>query len=363
MILMQTVALLRDAYRELNAKKLFWVTLGLSAAVVLAFMFITINAEGIKLFGMQTKSPYLNTNYISVSEFYRILFIGVAIPYWLAWPAVILALISTAGVVPELVSGGSIEGSLSKPISRSRLFLTKVFGAMLFTALQVLLFTVGWFLVIGIRTGDWSFTIFLAVPLVVVFYSYLYAVCALIGLITRSTITALLLTLLFWLALWGGNWADIYFLGQREGTKLIVEDIQADIEESKKFELSTEDLENDLREAQADARSASLWFTGVSALRTILPKTSETTNLLERYLLDLENEEELMDANRQETERQQAEAQAEIPGWFLLADPRVSERIGEARQERSVFWIIGTSLLFEAVILGLSCLIFVRRDF
>ena len=33
-MMMQTLALFLDGYRELNAKKLFWITLGISALVV-----------------------------------------------------------------------------------------------------------------------------------------------------------------------------------------------------------------------------------------------------------------------------------------------------------------------------------------
>ena len=36
-MLTQTLALLLDAYRELNAKKLFWITMILSGVIVLAF--------------------------------------------------------------------------------------------------------------------------------------------------------------------------------------------------------------------------------------------------------------------------------------------------------------------------------------
>lgn len=360
MILTQTKALFLDAYRELNARKLFWITIALSAIVVTAFAFITINEEGVKLFGMQTRPPFLNTNYISQAELYQALFVGVAIPYWLAWPAVILALISTAGMIPDFVSGGSIDGFLSKPIGRTRLFLTKVATSLLFVALQVALFAFGWFLLVGIRTGEWSPKVFLAIPIVLAMYSYLYSVCVLIGLVTRSTITALLVTLLFWLALWAGNWSDIYFLGQREGKALVVEDLTQNLERARERQADqqVDELSADLEEAQSEYRSAKRLFTAVTVVRTIVPKTSETTNLLERYLIDIEKEEELQAAQRQSPNQGE-----EIPPWLMMADPRVAERIGEHRQERSVLWVLGSSLAFEGVILGFAALIFSRRDF
>ncbi len=47
----QTIAIFVDAYRELNARKLFWITLSLSALVALAFLAVGIDSNGITLFG------------------------------------------------------------------------------------------------------------------------------------------------------------------------------------------------------------------------------------------------------------------------------------------------------------------------
>jgi len=49
MIATQTWAVLVDAYRELNAKKLFWITMGLSLLVVLAFAAVGINEKGMSI--------------------------------------------------------------------------------------------------------------------------------------------------------------------------------------------------------------------------------------------------------------------------------------------------------------------------
>ncbi|MGJ8635900.1 MAG: hypothetical protein ACSHX5_03550 [Phycisphaerales bacterium] len=363
MILTQTTALFVDAYRELNAKKLFWLTIGLSVLVAVAFSMVTIHESGINIFWFSFENQLLNSKFFKPSEFYVILFVGLAIPYWLAWPAVILALVSTAGLIPDFVSNESIQSQLCKPISRSRLFLTKYATGLMFVALQVTIFAVGWFIIIGVRGGEWKPSIFLSIPIVTLFYSYLFSMCALIGLVTRSTITALLLTLIIWLGLWAGNWADVYFLGQREGAILQVEDLQKSIERAKNSDNPNQSridqLEVSLVESEQKMKSARFTFMIVSAVRTVVPKTSETTNLLGRYLITIEKEDEIGQAQLDQMNNQSEE----IPSWLQLADPRVATRIDEARSERSVFWIIGTSLLFEVVVLGLACIIFVRRDF
>src|SRR6185369_15448186 len=80
----QTLALFVDAYRELNAKKLFWIVLILSVVVVAGFATMGINERGVTLFKLEFPGAW-NTNLITKGEFYKMLFVIFAIPIWLAW--------------------------------------------------------------------------------------------------------------------------------------------------------------------------------------------------------------------------------------------------------------------------------------
>jgi len=199
--LIQTGAVFVDAYRELNARKMFWVVLIISGIVVLAFATIGIDQKGLKFFGMSFL-PSFNTNIWARGDFYKWMFDTFGVGAWLSWIATALALISTAGILPDMLTGGSIDLYLSKPISRLRLFLTKYVSALLFVGLQVGLFTFASFLVLGIRGGTWLWGLFLTIPIMLLFFSYLYSICALLGIVTRSTLAALLLTLLAWCFIW-----------------------------------------------------------------------------------------------------------------------------------------------------------------
>ena len=95
----QTLALFVDAYRELNAKKLFWIVLILSVVVVAGFATMGINERGVTLFKLEFPGAW-NTNLITKGEFYKMLFVIFAIPIWLAWLATILAIISTSSIFP-----------------------------------------------------------------------------------------------------------------------------------------------------------------------------------------------------------------------------------------------------------------------
>lgn len=212
---MQTLAIFKDAYRELNHKKLFWVTLGVSLAVVAALALLSNDDKGFSVFGMHVDFPLLSTQAVSHAGFYKFLLFWIGNNLWLTWGAAILALISTAGMIPDMVTGGSIDLTLSRPIGRLRLFLTKYASGLLFVALQTLVFALGAVLLLGLRAGSWELRPLLAVPIVVGFYSYIYCVCALVGLVTRSTLAALLATLFFWMGVFSVSAVENALLGQR----------------------------------------------------------------------------------------------------------------------------------------------------
>lgn len=388
MILMQTKALFIDAYRELNAKKLFWITMVLNLLAVIIFASLGINDKGVTFWHWSFESFLFNTNLVSEELFYKLQFTSWGVGFWLSWVTTILALVSTAGIIPDLISGGTIEPVLSKPIGRIRLFLTKYLTGLLFVALQILVFSLGCFIVLGIRGGSWEPGLFMALPIVLAFFSFLYSFCALVGLLTRSTIASLLLTLLFWSMIFIVNLGDSAMLQQREGWKVQLQDRQAAIDPQVRFaetrleqwrdegrpipgedeplpENAADALEvanptlRQARQRLADAEAAvetwETWAQRVFLLKTVLPKTQETIALLERHLISMEELETLMGGNAD-----RFEPNDDTP---VMADPRASKGVAEAIRNRSVWWVLGTSFIFEGIVLVLCCLIFARRDF
>jgi ABC-type transport system involved in multi-copper enzyme maturation permease subunit len=379
MILRQTAAIFLDAYRELNAKRLFWFVLVISLLVVAAFGIIGINDRGLTVLWFQFDSGWLTSKQFPPELLYKFIFAQLAIPVWLTWIATILALVSTAGMIPDFIASGSVELSLSKPISRARLFLTKFLAGLLFVTLQVVVFTLASFLVIGIRGGAWEPRLFLAVPIVVCFFSYLFSVCALLGLLTRSTIASLLLTLLVWFAVFALHATEQAFVNQRIMSELRIETLTrmvASLEsqvakEVEKLPLAaegqpapvapTQPILDRRRTMLADERATverwTRWQSRLFAAKTVLPKTSETVELLNRNLL-----------SQQDMERFMRDQDDRVPGGGIFSEVPINmrtlqQRAEEEQRSRTVPWVIGTSLAFEAVILIIACIIFIRRDF
>lgn len=352
----QTWAIVVAAYRELNARKLFWLSLVLSGIIVAAIAGLGLDEEGISVFIWTFESPYFNSNLVPPATFYKLLFTSLGVEWWLGLGSTVLALVSTAGIVPDLVSGGAIDMMLSRPIGRGRLFLTKWLTGLLFTSLQVFVFTSACFLVIGVRGGSWEPSLFLAVPLVVLFYSYLFAFCALVGLLTRSTVASLLLTMVFWFLVFGVQSGEALTNWGRTASAMEIASYESEMLRREAENPQDPYLEDLLEERDAQAEDDATWrlahncFMGVMAP---LPKTGETLDLLERLLVD-----------RSGIGAPERERRGEgVFGSNRVRNREVRNEIDRQAVSRSLWWTIGTSLLFEVAVLVSCVWIFRRRDF
>jgi ABC-type transport system involved in multi-copper enzyme maturation permease subunit len=364
---MQTLALFHDAYRELNSKRMFWVVLILSVLVVGAFGAVGINERGLVLLIWTIPTDMFNSTMIAPKTFYMLMFSGLGIGIWLTWVATVLALVSTAGIFPDFVSGGSISLLLSKPIGRWRLFLTKYLTGLLFVALQVGLFSVASFIVIGLRAGAWVPSLFLAIPIVVCFFSYLYSVCAVLGLLTRSTLAALLLTLLFWFLTFAVGSAELVVQNGRIGSKYVVEGYTREIEvlearpePNERAQRLLEEYREKLAEGESAASKWRFAHRILWSAKTALPKTTETIDLLDRYLI---TDEEIQQMNDEGDSDEMAQMMAFVPPSAPVDSDALVAEVTEATRTRPVWWIVGTSLGFEAVVLAIGGLVFSRRDY
>ena len=377
---MQFKALLIDAYRQLSAAKLFWLTLGLSVLVVVMFGSIGFNAQGISLFfgAWEIESEQLREG----SPWARGLYIGIyssfLVNIWLAWIATILALISTCSVFPEFVHSGSIELTISKPIGRFKLFFMKYLASLLFVVLQVAVFCIGIFICVGLRVGEWNWMIFGAIPVVTVFFSYLYAVCVLIGILTRSGITALLITGIFWMGLWSIQTAEGVlhrFIIQQEVDierfeEAVIKDeaMLAKIEEKSPDDSRIEHRRKRIETFKADIAKAKetfieidQWYEPVSWVLAISPKTAQTIGLLDRWLSDSDG---FDIAAIMRGDMQSFEEMEEIdPTTHGARERETMRRMQEKYEDNSLWYVLGTSLLFEFVVLGLASMYFYRKDF
>jgi ABC-type transport system involved in multi-copper enzyme maturation permease subunit len=116
-----------------------------------------------------------------------------------------LTLIWTAGFLPGFLDGRSISVLLAKPAPRRVLILGKYFGVLTFVLANAVIFVVGTWTAIGLRTGFWDPTYLLAIPLLLLHFSIFFGFSVLLAVTTRSTVVCVFGSLLFWFVAWSVN--------------------------------------------------------------------------------------------------------------------------------------------------------------
>lgn len=111
---------------------------------------------------------------------------------------VFCAILVTASIVPQTFEAGSIDLLLSKPVSRSLVFLTKFAGGGIFIGLIALYLIGGIWLIAGVRFDLWMHRLWWCLPIFLFLFAIYYSVCASAGVLWRNTIVAIVLTIVFW---------------------------------------------------------------------------------------------------------------------------------------------------------------------
>jgi ABC-type transport system involved in multi-copper enzyme maturation permease subunit len=394
---MQTLALLIDSWRLLTSRKLFWLTLGLNLLVVLAYGSIGLTDTGVSLgYGLfhfederfrlglpHAKTilwPFINVQIIS---------------FWLAWVATGLGLISTASIFPDFLADGAIDMVLAKPMSRWKAFAVKYLGSLLFVVMQVSVFCIGALIVARARLGEWEWTLLAAIPVVTVFFSYIYAISALVGIATRSSIAAILAAAVFWFSVFlvqavekgllqGATHAETVAtaraekIAKREAELAGMSDRGLTSENSNDYERVRGRLENDKLEYEKEnGRAATIgaWHHGFYIATMIVPKTSDTIGLIDRWFAKESGASTLAELLMTDVDRgprpgppvlrpdDDEGGDEEEEGLPSDLGRKSRERAFAAVADRPLVWVVGTSLAFELVVLLLAGAIFVRRDF
>ncbi len=110
----------------------------------------------------------------------------------------LIAIIVTAGMIPEMFDPGSLNLLLSKPISRFGLLISKFVGGTAFVALCSIYLFVGLWLWMGLALGSWNASVLWSIPLYLLSFAIYFSVSVFAGLVYRSAIVAVVVTGVFW---------------------------------------------------------------------------------------------------------------------------------------------------------------------
>ena len=336
----QVMTILWDSYRLLKARILFWVVLAISLVVALLFASIGFHEHGYSfLFGLvNIDSELVNTESGYAELFYLVIFNNVVIKWWLGWLAIALAIISCCSIFPEALKQGAVDVAVSKPMSRVKFFVIKYIGSLLFVLLQVVSFCVIVFLALGLRFGHWNVSVFWAVPLLVFVFSMVYCFGVLVAVWSRST----MLSLLSMLLLWGGSWLihiteDVMY-GLSYGAE----------EAGLKVDMSTGQVSES---SSGDHDGMKRWYDGIKVIAWIFPKTRDVTLMIGQNI-------KTDSSNR---------SLAGVSVFAFMDEDLLrgyqSREHQKAVSRHSRFYTIGSSLIFELLILILACWRFCKKDY
>lgn len=109
----------------------------------------------------------------------------------------LLAILVTASLIPQMLEEGSLYLLISKPVSRVFLLLTKYIGSGVLVLVVTTILLVGVWLVLGIRFQIWINELLWCIPLYVAVFLVYYSVTVTVGLLFRNPIIAIIVTILF----------------------------------------------------------------------------------------------------------------------------------------------------------------------
>jgi len=209
-------------------------------------------------------------------------------------------------MIPNMLQKGHLELALSKPINRSGLLLYKFLGGLTsITLLSTFLIGGVWF-AISVVSGFWNFWFLITIPVLIFFFSVIFSVSVLFGLITRSPIISITVSIVLWFTSYScGNVNNMLQLE-------LIKNISPTVK------------------------------TLVNITHHILPKTHEISKLNGYIMYQIAKDKRILEL----AEAQQTMNTDSNP--FKNVDP---------------YYTILTSFGFMAVMLGLSCLIFSKKEY
>lgn len=100
---------------------------------------------------------------------------------------IFLSIFATASLIPNMLEKGSIDILLSKPLSRTQIFLARFLGAQSIMAFNVIYLIGGTWLILSWKTGVWHLPYLYSIPMVIIAFAIMYTIMAFVGVTSRSS--------------------------------------------------------------------------------------------------------------------------------------------------------------------------------
>lgn len=367
----QIGAILLDSLRLLKSRSLFWLSLALSVlAAVILFGTYSFNDKGMRILWWSTiENPSLAAGTPGARQFIAYMFNSIYVYWWLSWGAIVLAVLSTASILPEFLSSGSIELSLAKPISRLSLLFWRVVGALLFVLLQTAVGVGVAYLLMGLKFGIWIHEALLTIPLITLQFFYLFCVSTLLAVLTRSTLVCVIGTILFWLGIFVVQFASSQLtqVAAQSGKMMDIQTRRIEFikrgaaddhrepnpAESKRIA----DAQSQINEVKSINEATSRWASRMDAVALFVPKTGDIQKIIARLAKAPVSNELFSLLSQGKGPRRGMDDEEFADAMDAGIEGQKAARNVETAKS------IGSSLAFSFACLGAAALRFRRRDY
>jgi ABC-type transport system involved in multi-copper enzyme maturation permease subunit len=209
--------LIRDTFRQSMANYVFWVMLTASGVVIFFCLSVSIeNGEPLRPPDDLEVRPAHGHMSLAFGAWRiplfrdgeaQVHFMLLLLAEWVVGVGgTLLALVWTAGFMPEFLQPSNATVLLSKPMPRWVLIMGKYLGVLAFVGFQVLVFIVGTWLALGLSTGFWVTSYLWGIPLLVLHFVAVYSFSVFLAVCTRSILACVLGSVAFWFLCWGMNY-------------------------------------------------------------------------------------------------------------------------------------------------------------
>ena len=179
-------------FREALSRKIFIAFFGISTLVLLIFSAIFYFASLDNLTGMaQSEQAFSGEILKQVADFFKM-----AIIMPLFGGGLFLSVFSASSFIPNMLEKGNIDLILSKPVSRNQVIWGKFFGGVSIVFVNVVYLVLGLWVLIGLKFGVWGIDLWYSTLTITFAFSMLYGLIILVGIQTRSSILAMMISYL-----------------------------------------------------------------------------------------------------------------------------------------------------------------------
>jgi ABC-type transport system involved in multi-copper enzyme maturation permease subunit len=218
--------LIHDTFRQTIMSRVLWIMLGLSALCIIFCLGVSVEGGAIReegeIYLPKSGKPLAGPNeepgkMTLMYGLFPVAFMRTAeqevqflLNIFASWVAgtigILMALVWTAGFVPESLHPSAASVLLAKPVPRWLFLLGKYLGVVCFVALNVIVFFVGTWLALWFKTGVSQPEYLMGIPLLVFHFAVIYSFSVMLAVVFRSTTACVVGTVLFWFICYGINY-------------------------------------------------------------------------------------------------------------------------------------------------------------